>query len=635
MNQPDAAESKYNPYRGVVIFLFAAALAGTVGALAAGIKLDNPVLYAVAITLGISTGVLAGVVTALILRGRPPKSEPELAPPAPVEEVEIIDTAPSSPEGMPPPLQESETTPEQPESIPVPNRKLPQWAEVVLRGSIRGGLQQSGLRIGKWLRDHGPVGVVRIGTAVVGAIAILDVLWRGLPMTAPTSPMAGIEAAIALVAAGLVATALRYLSGIDSTALPESQGLVRGARIVAWTLVLAAFSAGLSRLSQWTILQILFYLILAINAALCYGLLTARRPPDEVDETFPLNIAVLSVLGSRTNILASVQDAAEAQLGIDLRSTWALTVVRRGLEPLVIGLCLVGWLSTSVTAVGPDEQGLVERSGVSLPGPPLEPGLHLHLPWPIDRVFRIPVKRVQELTVGHEGEEAGGPENVLWAYKHAENEYTLLLGNGRDLLTVDAGVQFRIADARAWLYHSQNPAVALKALAYRAVTRSIVGRTLADALSENVAVWTGEMKAQVQSDADALGLGVEVLGFTVGGMHPPVNVATDYQAVVSAELRKVTTVVIAQAYRNKILPDAEAAVLRGTNVARSDAANSLALAAGGAWSFRALEAQFHASPEEFYFRRRLETLEKALPASAYTVVDTRFQREGGELWVIP
>jgi hypothetical protein len=43
----------------------------------------------------------------------------------------------------------------------------------------------------------------------------------------------------------------------------------------------------------------------------------------------------------------------------------------------------------------------------------------------------------------------------------------------------------------------------------------------------------------LQQDADALGLGVEVLGFTVGGMHPPVMVALDYQAVVSAELRNV------------------------------------------------------------------------------------------------
>ena len=79
---------------------------------------------------------------------------------------------------------------------------------------------------------------------------------------------------------------------------------------------------------------------------------------------------------------------------------------------------------------------------------------------------------VQSLSVGHEGQEEGGPEDVLWARQHAANEYTLLLGNGRDLITVDAAVQYRIVDPRAWRYHSQNPGEALRAIAHRAVSRA-------------------------------------------------------------------------------------------------------------------------------------------------------------------
>jgi regulator of protease activity HflC (stomatin/prohibitin superfamily) len=132
---------------------------------------------------------------------------------------------------------------------------------------------------------------------------------------------------------------------------------------------------------------------------------------------------------------------------------------------------------------------------------------------------------------------------VLWAVEHAPNEYTLLLGNGRDLITVDADVQYRIKDALAWRYHSQNPADAVRAIAYRAVMRSTVDRTLSDTLSQNLVVLTGQMRQTVQRDADAMGLGIDVVGFTIGGMHPPVPVAADYEAVVSAELGKVTAVI--------------------------------------------------------------------------------------------
>jgi modulator of FtsH protease HflK len=251
----------------------------------------------------------------------------------------------------------------------------------------------------------------------------------------------------------------------------------------------------------------------------------------------------------------------------------------------------------------------------------------------MDRVFGIPVERVQTIQVGDEGEEAEGPENVLWAVEHAPNEYTLLLGNGRDLITVDAAVQYRIVDARAWRYHSQNPAAALKAIAYRAVMRSTVDLTLSEALSQNVAILTGQIRAMVQKEADNLGLGVEVLGFTVVGMHPPVPVAASYEAVVSAQLEKVTSVVDAQVYRNQTVPAAESSVVTGENAARAEGAHALALASGQAWSFRALESQYRSSPQEYLFRRRLESMEKVLPERRYTVVDSRFLRAGGEIWM--
>jgi regulator of protease activity HflC (stomatin/prohibitin superfamily) len=452
----------------------------------------------------------------------------------------------------------------------------------------------------------------------------------------PTSAAAfAIIASFCLLAAGLALTVARYLAAIEPARFPESLWLCRGARVVAWVFILAAVSMGLLWMGERTILRFVHYALVMLAAAVCFGLFTIRRAEPEASATFPLDLPVLTVLGSRTNILASVLDAAEQQLGIDIRSTWALTVVRRSLEPLAISLVLVGWLSTSLTVVGVEEQGLAERFGVPVSGAPLGPGLHVHLPFPIDRVVRLPVQHVQTASVGHEGEEGGGPENVLWAVEHAANEYTLVLGNGRDLITIDATVQYRIADARAWRYNCQNPADALRAIAYRAVMRSTVNRTLSEALSENVVVLTGSMRQMVQQDADALGLGIEVVAFTVGGMHPPVAVASDYQAVVSAEISKVTTVVNAQVFRNETVPSAEATVLTRENAARADGAKYLARAAGEAWSFRTLESQYRAAPQEYLFRRRLEVLERNLAGRRFTVVDSRFQGDGGELWLVP
>jgi membrane protease subunit HflK len=164
--------------------------------------------------------------------------------------------------------------------------------------------------------------------------------------------------------------------------------------------------------------------------------------------------------------------------------------------------------------------------------------------------------------------------------------------------------------------------------------QATVGRTLEEALSENVAALTAQMRARVQADADALGLGVEVVGFTVGGMHPPVRVAIDYQAVVSAELGRTTAAIEAKAYRNRVVPEAEALVIADANKARAAAAEARGKAVGEAWSFRALESEYRAAPQEYRFRRRLETLERGLAGRRFTVLDARIQRDGGELWLM-
>lgn len=606
-------DSTRNPYRGVIFALLLVALLGAVVAAVGGFILLNPVLLDIAVTLMLASGILIGIAAAQLARARPPKT---------VEETSIPELI-AEPEAAAP----SETV--APAESVAPPEKSPQWDPA----KVSPRLTAARAWISSRISNLEPMEMIRLGTTSAGLAGIIFVLQPAIPELSPSLMVSGIAAALCLGAAGLAAMGAHYFVSIDGNRLPEAPWLCRGARVIAWILVLGAISIGLKWAGQNTILQILHYAALAVNVAVCYGLLTAKAPKQEGFINFPADLGILSVLGSRPNILGSILDSAERQLGIDLRSTWALTVVRQTLEPLLISLCLLGWLATSLTVVGVDEQGLVERLGVHVAGQALQPGLHIHWPWPVDQVFRISVQRVQAAQVGHEGQEEEGPENVLWAVEHAPNEYTLVLGNGRDLITVDAAVQYRITNARAWRYNCQNPADALRAIAYRAVMRSTVNRTLSDALSQNVATLTAQMRDMVQQDANTLGLGVKIVGFTVGGMHPPVPVAPAYEGVVSAEINKVTMVVEAQVYRNQKVPTTEADVLTYENMARAQGLNALGRAAGEAWSFRTLESQFHASPEEYFFRRRLETLEKGLVGKRFIVVDSRFQRDGGELWL--
>ena len=614
--------------------LLGATLLGMIAAIAVGRLIGNKVVLEAAVTLGLAAGGLAIVLLSRRDRGQLatldttlPRGNPE-AP----ETAEAAETAEATT------LIVERLFGRSPETVSLSSddgsRRL-QSAGATTRLNFLPPLSEIQTTVAAWAKARGPIRLIQIGVAAQALIAMLVVLRATLFIGRFSAVIAAVTGAGCLLAAGLAVMAARYLDEADVEHVPQARDLARGARVLTWVLIVSAAAIAAEWYAQLALLGVFHAAVLLVNVAICVSLVAAALEANEDRRASSVDLAPLRVLGERWNVVAGILDGAERQLGIDLRSTWALTVVRRGVEPLVIALGLVAWLSTSLTVIGVEEQGLIERLGVPVGGPPVSSGLRLHWPWPIDRVYRLPVRRIQALGVGHEGEEAGGPENVLWSVEHAANEFTLLLGNGRDLITVDAAVQFRVVDPRAWRYHNQNPMDAIRALAYRAVMRNTVNRTLSEALSENVATLTARMQAMVQEEANELGLGVEIVGFTVGGMHPPVAVAAAYEGVVSAQIAKVTAVVNAQVFRNQTLPAAEDSVLVQANAARAAGVEALARAAGDAWAFRALEAQYRASPSEYFFRRRLETLEKGLAGRSFTILDARFVRDGGEIWVTP
>ncbi len=448
-----------------------------------------------------------------------------------------------------------------------------------------------------------------------------------------------------LVVTSLAAIA-RYLR--DTPGLPEAPALARHLRATAALTLLAAAPLA-ARLADWPQLQLepsLARILLALPAlaaaelALRAALRLARwkrwTQCDRPTQPAGIDLVPLALFFSGPNPVTSVFDALESFFGIDLKGTWALRYVRRSMEPLAALMLLAAWASTGVLTVAATDTAVVERFGA--PQRDLGPGLHLVAPWPVDRARRVSTARVHTLRVGHdeEPEVSGGyePEDTLWARQHANTEYTLLLGDGKDLLAFDGVLHYRVTDARAWLYAHGEPEAALSSLAYEAVTRRVVDQDLESVLGQDLALAAEEMRAEVQAQAAELGLGVQIVAFTLTAMHPPVAVATDYQGVISARIDQRTRVLYSHTYTNEILPGVRAEAAQSLTSAEAAALERLAQARGAAQAFTTLEARYSAAPELFRFRRGLETKESQLADTPLILLDHRIESQGGDLWII-
>ena len=354
------------------------------------------------------------------------------------------------------------------------------------------------------------------------------------------------------------------------------------------------------------------------------------RPIDVLPRTIPY------FFFHRFDPLRSIFSALQEKLGIDVQGAQAFIFARKAMFPLTAFLLVFLWLLSSFVLILPHETGLRYQFGVPNANI-LSPGLHLKLPWPWGEIRRVPSSRILSMKIGHEeeDEEEGEEEkeSILWANQHAEEEFSLLMGDQVNLIAVDGTLQYQISDTREYLLSWQNPEAQLEGIAYQVLSRYCAQRTLSEALSENLQILSEDVLKQVQQQADEQELGLRPISFTFSALHPPVSVARDYQSVVSAQIDQQSTIIRAQAYRIKSIPRAKIEAQEQRVDAQKEAMERISKAKGEAQAFRGLYETVNSDRTLYLFQRRLDVLKKNLKGRRMTIIDHALEKEGATLWI--
>ena len=292
---------------------------------------------------------------------------------------------------------------------------------------------------------------------------------------------------------------------------------------------------------------------------------------------------LLGVINEPGGILRSAADAIDYQFGFKVSQTWFYKLLEQAIVPLVLFGAITLYLFSCVVVVSPDEQAIVEHFGNPLNESNnvrlLDPGLHIKWPWPIDISYQYPTERISEISIGFVPKidpETGEVERkpLLWGEQHYAEEYHLMvaseqIGTGSMIGTVPVSlviaavpVQYRIKDLYSFIYNHNEPEKLLKSICYRELTRFAASakiETGENNESEDSLLGTGRAKAgrilteRIQKAVNEQGLGIEIVFVGLQGIHPPPEVAADYQKVIGAVQNKQALVLNAQAERNKTL----------------------------------------------------------------------------------
>lgn len=378
---------------------------------------------------------------------------------------------------------------------------------------------------------------------------------------------------------GLVRAGAVCMSGCALGCVLAALGLM-AAGTVEWAEGLAAYVIGMALL--------LLGLEFAVNFILD---LYRPRTADEVPRP-AFDSRLLGMVGEPGGFAKSLADAMNYQFGFQVSSTWFYQLLQRWLFPITVVAFAVMLLLTTVVVVDADERALIERFGkqVKTPTGALEPGLHLKWPFPIDIVYRAPVKRISELVIGEAGDEHDEHDEhgehdhkaVLWTEPHDYVPELMLLvaspeldersagqaarppaaraSEGTEsvavsLLMVSVPIEYRIKDLKKYLYNYNDPRGVLESIAYRHLSDYAARIDLDALMGPGREAFNHDLRRVIQDRLNELDMGIELVFVGLREAHPPptANVAKEFQAVVAAQTSMAAVINAAHGEARRIL----------------------------------------------------------------------------------
>lgn len=288
----------------------------------------------------------------------------------------------------------------------------------------------------------------------------------------------------------------------------------------------------------------------------------------------------------------------------------------------VIGAVLLAiWLSTGFFIVQEGQQAVITQFGRyhSTVGA----GFNWRLPYPFQRQELVFVTQIRSVDVGR--------DTIV---KSTGLRESAMLTEDENILEIKFAVQYRLTDARAYLFETKNPTETVVQAAETAV-REVVGKMKMDAaMSEERDQIGPRIRTIMQGILDQYKVGVEVVGINLqqGGVRPPEQVQAAFDDVLKAGQERERAKNEAEAYANDVVPRAVGAASRLKQEADGYKARIVAQAEGDAQRFKSLVGEYQKAPQVMRDRLYIDAMQQIYSNTTKVLVDTK---QGSNLLYLP
>lgn len=283
---------------------------------------------------------------------------------------------------------------------------------------------------------------------------------------------------------------------------------------------------------------------------------------------------------------------------------------------ILVGIIAVVGFITSMYTVQAESEGVVLRFGKYLKT--VDPGLQFKLPFGIDDVYVLPVRRQLKQEYGY-GTPGGSNDNQFSESRTRNREKSMVTGD-LNAAEVEWVVQFRIVDARNYLFKVMDPQGTLRYVS-ESVMRTVVGDRTVD---EVITIGRQEIEEEARDRLDALvkkyELGIGIDQIQLQNVNPPPPVQASFNEVNQAQQERERMINEANGEYNQEVPRSRGVADQKIEAAEGYALKRVNEALGDVARFNSMFGEYKKAPEVTKTRLYWESMKEVVPKMGKKII---------------
>lgn len=277
---------------------------------------------------------------------------------------------------------------------------------------------------------------------------------------------------------------------------------------------------------------------------------------------------------------------------------------------LIAGVIALIWLGSGFFIVQEGQQAVVTSFGKY--SHTADAGFQWRMPYPFQAHETVNFTQLRSKEVGR--------NNVVAATGLRDSS---MLTQDENIVDIRFTVQYRLKDARAFLFENRDPEDAVT-LAAESAVREIVGKSKIDSvLYEQRDAIAADLVKSVQNQLDRLKAGIVVVNVNVQSVQPPEQVQAAFEDTLKAGQDGDRLKKEGLAYASDVIPKAQGTSARLREEAEGYKAKTVAEADGDARRFASVLAEYQKAPAVTRDRMYIDTMRQVYSNVSKVMIDSR------------